>query len=106
MLIVMRVLEEGDRHRPLLGGAVHFPGAELRVPQRQQRQRDQAAFRLARAQVLGHPVVIGLEAGEAQLLVGLLEEQLAAETAHDIAEAQARLDMVAGHVGEPRALLP
>ena len=62
-------------------------------------QRDEPAG-VGRAPLLDHPVVVRLDAGQAELAVLGLTELLAAEPDH-LREAQRRLDMVEVHVLEP-----
>ena len=65
------------RHAPL-GVALGLGRGQLGVPQRDEAQRDVVAAR-GRAPLLDHPVVVGLDAGQAELLVLALVEGLAAE---------------------------
>ena len=102
----IRVLGEADRVAALGGAAVDLLRRELGVPQRDDRQRDQATFPVARAPLVDHPVVVGLDAEERELLVGALEERLAAEPGQHVREADRRLDVVGVHVGEPFGELP
>ena len=63
-------------------------------------ERDQAATRVA-APLLDHPVVVGLDARQPEVLVGAFEERLAAE-ARQRREAHRRFDPAHVHVGEAR----
>ena len=61
--------------------ALHLGDGELRIPHRDQHQRDVATWDGA-APLLDEPVVVDLEALKAELTVGGLHEQLAAEAGH------------------------
>ena len=70
------------------------------VPERDDGERDEAPTRVA-APLLDHPVVVGLDAGQPELLVGAFEERLAAEPRQG-REAHRRFDPAHVHVGETR----
>ena len=72
----------------------------LRVPQRDQTQREQPAAAVA-APLLDHPVVVRRDTGERELLVLCLQEDLAGE-AREARKAQRSLGLVEVHVCEPR----
>ena len=93
-------LTEAHRTHTPVGIAAHFGGGQLGVPQRNQRQRDQAALRLRSAPFLDHPVVVGLDAQEPQLLVRGLGEGLTTEPG-ERGEAERGLEVVDVHVLEP-----
>ena len=78
--------------------APHLGRRQLGVPQRDEAERDEPAARVA-APLLDHPVVVGLHAEQAELVVLGLGEGLAAE-AGEGREAQRRLDVVGVHVVE------
>jgi hypothetical protein len=83
--------------------AANYGGRELRIPQRHDHQRDEAAPGVA-APLLDHPVVVGLDAREAEVLVVDLGERLTAE-ARKGREAQRGVDPVQIHVLESRLRL-
>ena len=93
-----RDLAEAHRVHAARRVAPHLGGRELRVPQRDQRERDEAAAAVA-APLLDHPVVVRVHARLRELAVLGLEERLAAE-ARERREAQRRLDPVHVHVVE------
>src|SRR5688572_8420291 len=73
--------------------ALHFCSGEKWIPQRQNRERYQPSSVLAAAPLLNHPVVVGLDAGESELLVCRLEKRLATEPRKG-REAEGRFDVV------------
>ncbi|HEV7976081.1 MAG TPA: hypothetical protein VGP60_15145 [Amycolatopsis sp.] len=82
------------------GVTADLVGGKLRVPQRHHDQLQQPG-RVGAAPVVVHPVVVGLDAQQAEFLVGRLAELLPAEPRH-LREAQRRLGVVTVHVGQPR----
>ena len=80
--------------------AAHFGGGQLGVPQRDKGQRDQASLGLGPAPLIDHPVVVGLDAQEGELLVLGLGEGLTAEP-REGGEAERGLEVVGVHVLEP-----
>ena len=74
-------------------------GGQLGVPQRDDRQREELAVGVA-APLLDHPVVVGLDARQAQLAVLGLGEGLPAEPG-ERREAERRLHVVHPHVLDP-----
>ena len=95
-----RDLAEADRPDAAVGVAAHLGGGQFGIPQRDQAQRDEPAVGFGPAPLLDHPVVVGLDAQERELLVLGLGEGLAAE-AGEGREAQRRLEVVDVHVLEP-----
>ena len=93
-------LAEAHGPHAAVGVAAHLGGGQLGVPQRNERQRDEPALGLRPAPLLDHPVVVGLDAQEGQLLVLGLGEGLAAEPGEG-REAQRGLEVVDVHVLEP-----
>ncbi len=93
-------LAEADGAHPASGVAPHLGGRSLRVPERDEAQRQEAPTAVA-APLLDHEVVVGVHAGCGQLSVLGLEEGLPAE-AREGGEAQAGLDPVRLHVGDAR----
>ena len=87
-----RVRVLGERHRvaALVGAAPHLGGRQLGVPQRDHRERDEAALAVTGAPLVDHPVVVGLDAEQRQLLVVALQERLAAEAGQRVREADGR----------------
>ncbi len=63
------------------GHAAHLGGGQIGVPQRHDHERDEATVG-AGAPLVDLPVVVGLHAGEPELLVVHLGERLPAETRH------------------------
>ena len=94
-----RDLAEAHGAHAAVGVAPHLGRRQLGVPQRDEAQGDEPAARVA-APLLDHPVVVGLDAEQAELLVLGLGEGLAAE-AGEGREAQRRLNVVGVHVVEP-----
>ena len=94
------VLRERERGRALRRAALDLRDRELRVPHRDEHQRDVPAGSRA-APLVDHPVVVGLQADEAELPVARLHEQLAAEPGEG-REAQRREDPGLVHVLEAR----
>src|SRR2546423_596923 len=80
-------------------------GGELRIPQRDQRQRDEPTTAGATAPLVDHPVVVDTNAREAELSVGVLEERLTAE-AGERRERERRFGVVGVEVLEPGGLVP
>ena len=78
--------------------APHLRRRQLGVPQRNEAEGDEPAARVT-APLLDHPVVVGLHAEQAELVVLGLGEGLAAEAGKG-REAQRRLDVVDVHVLE------
>ena len=113
---VRRQLGERDRPHAPRRVASDLVGRELRVPQRHDAQRDEAAAALP-GPLVDHEVVVGLHARERELLVVHPEEHLAGE-AHDVREAERPLDarlvhgdeallhLVAGRRASPRRSSP
>ncbi len=99
------VLGERDVVAPPLGAPADLGHGEVDVPQGDHRQGDEAVLARSCAPLLDHPVVVGLDAEEGQLLVVALEEGLTAEPRQDVREADRRLDVVGVHVGEARGLV-
>ena len=97
---VRRQLAERDGPHAAGRVAPHLGGGELGVPQRDEAQRDEPAPAAA-APLLDHPVVVGLDAEQGELLVLAPQEDLPAE-ARVVREAQLGLDAVEVHVGEAR----
>ncbi|MEY2570927.1 MAG: hypothetical protein QOE63_1277, partial [Acidimicrobiaceae bacterium] len=64
---------------------------ELRVPQGDERERDELPVAVTGAPLVDDPVVVGLDAQERELLVGPLEEGLAAEAREHVGEAHRRV---------------
>ena len=75
---VRRDLAEAHRVHAACGVASHFGRGQLGVPERDDRERDQLAARVA-APLLDHPVVVGADAGQTEVAVLGLGERLAAE---------------------------
>ena len=94
-----RLLREREGRHALGRHPVHLLDRELRVPHRDQHQRDVAAGRRT-APILDHPVVPRLQAGEAEFAVTRLHEQLPAEP-RQRREAQRREDAGLVHVLDP-----
>ncbi|MDQ1069827.1 hypothetical protein QFZ32_005267 [Streptomyces canus] len=92
-------LGEGDGANASGGVAADLRGGQLGVPERDQGERYEPALRVGAAPLLHHPVVVGLDAEQAQFVVLGLGEGLAAET-REGREADGRLDVVDVHVGE------
>ncbi len=95
-----RVLGEGEGGGALGGAALHLLGGQRRVPHRDEDQGDVTARRRG-APLLDHPVVVGLQAHEAEVPVARLHEELPAE-ARDRREAQRSEDPGAVHVLDAR----
>ncbi len=88
----------GEAHRVAAPrrAALHLLGRELRVPERDQRERDQPSAGRA-APLVEHPVVVGLHAQECEVSIVRLEEGLPAE-AWERREREAGLRPVGVHV--------
>ena len=84
--------------------APHLFGREVRVPELDDRERDEPAVG-AGAPLVEHPVVVGLHAEVRELLVLALEERLAAEPGEG-RERQRHLGVVRVHVLEASLLVP
>ena len=93
-----RDLAEADGADATRRVAPHLGRGQLGVPQRDEAERDEPAARVA-APLLDHPVVVGLHAEQAELLVLGLGEGLAAE-AGEGREAERGLNVVGVHVVE------
>jgi hypothetical protein len=94
-----RDLAEADGAHAPLRVAPHLLGGQLGVPQRNEGERDEPALGLGPAPLLDHPVVVGLDAEQPELLVLGLGEGLAAEPGEG-REAERRLEVVDVHVLE------
>ena len=99
-----RDLAEGDGPDAPLGVALGLGGGQLDVPQRDEAERDVDAAG-GRAPLLDHPVVVRLDAGEAELLVLALVERLAAE-AGEGRERQRAVRVVEGQVLDALVTVP
>jgi hypothetical protein len=75
---------------PFAGAAADLGGGEVDVPERDEGHREQPTGTLPAAPLLDHPVVVRLDAGERDVLVGRLQEGLSAESGHG-REAERRL---------------
>src|SRR3954471_12464686 len=73
-----RYLAEAHRTSATGSVALHLLCSELRIPQRDQAQRDECAAGVT-APLVDHPVVVSLDTREADLEVAALEERLPAE---------------------------
>ena len=91
---------------PLLAAALDLLHAEVDVPERQQRQRDEPALAVAGAPLVDDPVVVRLHAEQREVVVGALVERLTAESGEGVGEADRRFGVVGVHVGEAFRLLP
>ena len=91
--------EKQTARTPERGDPADLVGGQLRVPQWHDHQRDQSPAGRLRP-FLDLEVVVGLDAGQRDVLVLGLVERLAAE-ARERREAQRGLDPVLVHVGEP-----
>jgi hypothetical protein len=101
---VRRDLAEAHGPHAAVGVAPHLVGRQRRVPQRDERERDEPPA-AGTAPLVDHPVVVGLDAQQGEVLVAGFEERLAAE-AREAREAQRGLDVVYVHVREPGLRLP
>src|SRR5581483_12098366 len=95
---VGRDLAEAHGLAPTRRVPPYLGGGERRVPQRDERERDEPPAAVA-ATLLDHPVVVGGHARLGELAVLGLEERLAAE-ARERRERQRRLGPVEVHVLE------
>src|SRR5207248_9953318 len=77
-----------------------------RIPQWDDRQRDESTVTRTRAPFVDRPVVVGLYAQHREFLVLPLEEGLPAETGQDVGEVDGCLDVIGVHILEPVLLLP
>ena len=91
---------EKARNATLGGAAPHLGRGQVRVPHRDEGERDQAAAGRIRAPFADHPVVAGPDAGQRQVAVAALEERLLSEP-REGGEAQRRIGVIAVHVGQP-----
>src|SRR5581483_5083977 len=89
-------LAEADGAYAPLGVAQRLLRGQLRIPQRDQAERDVGAVRRP-APFLDHPVVVRLHAREAELAVLVLVERLPAE-ARERGERERAVDPVERHV--------
>ena len=89
-------LREADGVAAPLGVAAHLGGSQVGIPQRNDDERDQGAVRVT-APLLNHVVVVGLYAGQPEVMVGCLVERLAAEPGHG-RKRQRGLNVVGLHV--------
>ena len=95
---VVRQLTEADGRNPSSSVAPDLLDGGRHIPQRDQAERHESTVRVA-APLLDHPVVVGLDAREAELLVAPFRERLSAEP-RERREAHRRLHPAPVHVLE------
>ena len=78
--MIVRGFEKRGGDHAFRCASAHFRRAKRRVPKWQQDQRNEAAIAFSGAPFPDHPVVIGLDAGQPQLLVRLMQVELARKT--------------------------
>ena len=92
-------LREADGVTAPLGVATDLGGGQVGVPERDDDERYEGSVGVT-APLLDHVVVVGLHAGQTQVVVGRLVEGLAAEPRHR-GKRQRSLDVVGQHVLDP-----
>ncbi len=95
-----RNLAEADRPYAPFRVPAHLLGGQLRVPQRDERERYEASARGRAAPVLDHPVVVRAHTEQRQFAVLGLREGLSAK-ARECGETEGGLHMVGVHVRQP-----